>query len=157
MPPRKKRITKRILFQKTVEIMKPILNLSDWKLMVVFSHSARMKETATCEASPEYKVAKIKVNSAEMPSLTHEEIVSTAIHEMLHCVLWELGEWGYTLSKKDEHKLELSRRYEEAAVTNLEKIFLPLVSDVINDTLKQQNYYGVDLTFTEFEVLHDRG
>jgi hypothetical protein len=156
MPPRKKRITKKALFQKTIEIIQPILRLSDWKIMVVFSHSQRMKETATCEAAPEYKVAKIRLNSYEMPNLSHEEIVSTAIHEMLHCVLWELGEWGYKLSRKDETKLELSRKYEEAAVTNLEKIFLPLLEETINAELKVHGYYGVDLTFTDFGVSTER-
>lgn len=156
MPIRKKRITKKVLFQKTIEIMQPILNLSDWKILVIFSHSPRMKDTATCEALPEYKNAKIKINASQISALSYEEIVSTAVHEMLHCVLWELGAWGYTLSKKDEYKLELSRKYEESAVTSLEKIFVPLVSDRINDELKNQNYFGVDLTFTDFEVLHDR-
>lgn len=152
--PRKKRITKKVLFQKSIEIIQPMMRLSDWKIIVVFSSSQRMRDTANCEASPEYKVAKIRINSAEIPNLSHEEIVSTAIHELLHCVLWELGEWGYRLSKKDETKLELSRKYEEAAVTQLEKIFLPLMGDAINEGLKEQGYYGVDLTFTDFEVQH---
>jgi hypothetical protein len=132
------------------------MRLSDWKIVVVFSHSQRMRDTATCEAAPEYKVAKIRINSYEIPDLSPEEIVSIAIHEMLHCVLWDLGEWGYKLSKKDATKLELSRKYEESAVTNLEKIFRPLLEETINSELRAQGYYNVDLTFTDFGVQHDR-
>ena len=154
--PRKKRITKKVLFQKTVEIMQPILKLQDWKLIVVFSYSSRMKDTASCEASPEYKLAKIKANMNDISTLKHNEIVAVAIHEMIHCILWELGEWAETLSKKDTDKLELTRKYEEGAVTSFEKILLPIVTDRLNEELYAQGYYGVDLTFTDFEIQHDR-
>jgi hypothetical protein len=154
--PRKKRITKKVLFQKTVEIMQPILKLQDWKLIVVFSYSSRMKETAACIASPEYKLAKIKANMNDIGSLKHNEIVAVAIHEMIHCILWELGEWAETLSKKDADKLELTRKYEEAAVTSFEKILLPIVTDQLNSQLSAQGYYDIDLTFTDFEIQHDR-
>jgi hypothetical protein len=154
--PRKKRITKKILFQKTVEVSQPIMNLSDWKLIVSFSHSARMKDTAYCIASPEYKMAKIKVNYGQLRSLTHNEIVATALHEMIHCILWDLGSWAHALSKKDPQKSEITRKYEEGAVTALERIFVPLITDYLNDALCNQGYYDVDLTFTDFEVHHDR-
>lgn len=154
--PRKKRITKKILFEKTIEIMQPIMKLSDWKLMVVYSHSARMKNTAECEASPEYKIATIRLNYSDIKDLSHNEIVSVAIHEMIHCVLWELGDWALSLSKRDPHKLEISRKYEESTVTSFEKILLPLVTATLNKSLSQQGYSGVDLTFTDFEIQHDR-
>lgn len=153
---RKKRITKKVLFQKTVEILQPILNLTDWKIVVIFSYSKRMKATATCESFSEYKLAKIRMNHGELTRLTHNEIVSTAIHEMIHCILWDLGEWAHRLSKKDPEKIEITRRYEEGAVTAFEKILIPLITDQLNEVLKQQGYYGVDLTFTDFEVHHDR-
>lgn len=153
---RKKRITKKVLFQKTVEVMQPIMNLSDWKLVVTFSHSKRMRDTANCSASPEYKLAKIRMNYNELAQLSHNEIVSTAVHEMIHCVLWDLGEWAHRLSKKDTQKIEVTRKYEEGTVTAFEKILVPLVTDQLNDALKSQGYYGVDLTFTDFEVQHDR-
>lgn len=153
---RKKRITKKVLFQKTVEVMQPIMNLSDWKLVVTFSHSKRMRDIANCTALPEYKLAKIRMNYNELARLSHNEIVSTAIHEMIHCILWDLGEWAHRLSKKDPEKTEITRRYEEGSVTSFEKIILPLVTDKLNDILRSQGYYNVDLTFTDFEVRHDR-
>ena len=153
---RKKRINKKVLFQKTVEIVQPLLNLNDWKLIVTFSHSKKMRATANCTASPEYKIARIRMNYNELSGLTHNEIVSTAIHEMVHCILWDLGEWAHALSKKDPQKTEITRKYEEGAVTAFEKILVPLVTDKLNDALKSQGYYGVDLTFTDFEVQHIR-
>lgn len=153
---RKKRITKKVLFEKTIQIMQPIMKLDDWKILVVFSHSSRMKNTAECEASPEYKIASIILNYGEMKDLTHNEIVSVAIHEMIHCVLWELGDWALSLSKRDPHKLEISRKYEESAVTAFEKILLPLVATQLNNKLKTEGYNVVDLTFTDLEIQHDR-
>lgn len=153
---RKKRITKKVLFQKTVETVQPILNLSDWKLIVSFSHATRMKETAYCSAAPEYKMAKIKVNYSHLSGLSHNEIVSVVVHEMIHCILWDLGEWAHSLSKKDPQKSEITRKYEEGTVTSFEKILVPLITEQLNASLRSQGYYGVDLTFTDFEVRHDR-
>lgn len=153
---RKKRITKKVLFEKTVEILQPIMNLGDWKLIVSFSHATRMKDTAYCSASPEYKMAKIKVNYKHLGGLTHNEIVSVATHEMIHCVLWDLGEWAHNLSKKDPQKSEITRKYEEGSVTSFEKILVPLITERLNASLRSQGYYNVDLTFTDFQTYHDR-
>lgn len=152
----KKRITKKVLLAKTVEIMQPILQLSDWKIVLKISYSSRMKNTATCEALPEYKVAVIKINGNELSQLTHNEIVTTVIHEMVHCILWDLGSWAALLSKKDLHKLEITRKYEESTVTTLEKIILNLVADKLNKEIRQIGYNDIDLTFTDFDIQHDR-
>jgi hypothetical protein len=152
--PRKKRITKKVLFIKTIEMMQPILRLQDWKLVVKFSYSKKMKITAHCEALPEYKVAEITMNYNDLSGLTHNEIVCVAIHEMIHCVLWELGTWTSKLSGQNKFKLEVSRKYEEAAVTSLEKILLPLVTTKLNQFLKVQGYQDINLTFTDFMVEH---
>jgi hypothetical protein len=153
--PRKKRITKKVLFIKTIEMMQPILRLSDWKIIVKFSYSKKMKTTAYCEALPEYKVAEITMNHNHLSGLTYNEIVCVAIHEMMHCILWELGTWTSKLSGQNKFKIDVSRRYEEAAVTSLEKILLPLVTDRLNNLLKFQGYQGIDLTFTDFIVEHN--
>jgi hypothetical protein len=154
--PRKKRITKKVLFIKTIEMMQPILRLSDWKIIVKFSYSKKMKNTAYCEALPEYKVAEITMNHNDLSGLTHNEIVCVAIHEMMHCILWELGTWTFKLSGQNKFKMEVSRKYEEAAVTSLEKILLPLVTDKLNNLLKSQGYQDIDLTFTDFMVEHNK-
>lgn len=150
--PRKKRITKKVLFTKSVEILQPIMQLNDWKLVVTFTNSQRMKNLADCEASPEYKFAKIRVKLEHLKDLSHNEIVSTAVHEMTHCLLWNLGTWAGILSKKDAHKYEITRQYEESTVTTLEKIFIPLIADILNEELRMQGYSNVDLTFTDFAV-----
>jgi hypothetical protein len=152
--PRKKRITKKVLFVKTIEMMQPILRLNDWKIIVKFSYSKKMKNTAYCEALPEYKVAEITMNHSHLAGLTHNEIVCVAIHEMIHCVLWELGAWTSKLSGQNKFKLDVSRKYEETAVTSLEKILLPLVTDKLNQFLKYEGYQDVDLSFTDFMVEH---
>lgn len=140
-----KSITKRMLFVKSVETLQPILKLQDWKIAVVFSNSERMKESATCEAHTEYKFAKIIVNQQELKNLTHSEVVSIAIHEMSHCILWEFGEWAMSLADGDKYKTQYTRKYEESTITKLEHILLPLAGSMINQQLVESGYKPIPL------------
>lgn len=153
--PRKKRITKKVLFKKTVEILQPLIGLADWKLIVSFTYSEKAKWIADCTAHPEYKMAKIRLSVNNIKNLTLSEIVATAIHEMSHCLEWELVAFTEVLCKKDPVKLERTRQYEEQLATSLERILLPLFTDKLNTVLKEQGYCTVDLTFTDFEVRHE--
>lgn len=150
--PRKKRITKKLLFTKTVEIMQPLLGLSDWKLTIRFTK--RIKHTADCEAYPEYKEAIIRMNALKLPVLSQWDIVATACHEMMHCIVWPYSEFANDLCKKDTVKLEVSRKLEEGLVTNLEKIMMQSVVNAVVEVLDEQKYTGIDLTFTELQVRH---
>jgi len=152
--PRKKRITKKVLFAKAVEILKPWMNLQNWKIIVKFGSSTK-GFAAYCSAHPEYKLATIRVNTKELPRLTHNEIVAVAIHEMTHCILWELGNWAADLTK-DKHKIEIARRYEEQSVTNIEKILVPLLEPILNEALTAEGYELLDLTFTDFVIEHQK-
>lgn len=145
-----KRITKKTLFIKSVEIIKQWFQLQNWKISVKFVSS--MKNTAYCTADPEYKLASIHVNLTHIKTLTHHEVVATALHELLHCIVWPLGEWATRLSSKDKHKIEISRRYEEEVVTNLEQILIPLLREHINNKLIEEGYGAVNLKFTDFSV-----
>lgn len=147
-----KRITKKMLFIKSVEIIKTWFKLQDWKITVKCVKT--MKNTAYCTADPEYKIASIYVNMTHLKGLTHNEVVSTALHELLHCIVWPLGEWAVRLSAKDKHKLEITRRYEEEVVTNLERIILPLIQEQMNQKLLQEGYTAVNLEFTDFSINH---
>jgi hypothetical protein len=147
-----KRITKKVLFTKAVEIIKTWFKFQDWKITVKFVRD--MKHTAYCTVNPEYKIASIYVNMAQLKGLTHNEVVATALHELLHCIVWPLGEWATLLSNKDKHKIEITRRYEEEVVTNLERIILPLVQVQLNDKLLEEGYGTVNLEFTDFSVNH---
>jgi len=151
---RKKRITKKILFVKTVEILQPWLKLSDWKIIVRFS--PRMKMAADCEASPEYKEALIRANSQVLKELSSYEIISMAVHEMCHCLVWPLAEWTEDLCHRDADKLEMTRKIEEGLVTNLEKILTDMAVDIIQSALDEENYSPLDLTFKELHVYHER-
>lgn len=149
---RKKRITKKVLFAKTVEIMQPVLGLQDWKLIV--RYSTRMKDTADCEASPEYKEAIIRINMNDLKGLGYNDIVATAIHEMLHCVVWPLAAWAENLTKT-EQQMDICEQQEESLVTNLEKIMVPLASDLIQTELKACGYSNIDLEFVQLDVAHE--
>ena len=115
-----------------------------------------MKVTADCDASPEYKNATIRMNSKELSSLSNYDIIATAAHELMHCVVWPLGSWADTLSKKDVHKQELSRHFEETVVTSLERIILPLTVDQIRDDLIELGYDAIDVVFEEVNINHEK-
>lgn len=150
---RKKRITKKVLFAKTVQIMQPLLGLQDWKLIV--RYSTRMRDTADCEASPEYKEAVIRINLNDLKGLGYNDIVATAIHEMMHCIVWPLAAWAETLSRTDRD-MKICEDTEETLVTNLEKIIVPLASEVIQAELKTQGYLNIDLEFIQLDVAHEQ-
>lgn len=150
---RKKRITKKVLFVKTIEIIQPLLNLSDWKITIRFSN--RMRDAADCEASPEYKDALIRMNTKQLKQLEYQEVIATAIHEMMHCLVWPLATWTEDLCKRDESKLEMTRKLEEGLVTNLEKVLMNTASDYLQKQLNIEGYSNIDMVFTELEVLHE--
>lgn len=150
--PRKKRITKKVLFIKTIETVQPMLNLSDWKIIIKFTH--RMRNLADCDASPEYKEACIRVNTTYLKKMTYNEIISTAIHEMIHCIVWPLAEWAESLSIKDSNKLDVTRKLEESLVTNLEKVMMNLIPEHLQNQLNIDGYADVNMIFEELEVLH---
>lgn len=151
--PRKRRITKKVLFAKTVEILKPYLNLTEWKIIV--KYSSRMKFAADCDASPEYKEALIRVNTKSLTDLTHYEVMSMAAHEMIHCIVWPLAEYTEDLCKGDAQRLEMTRKLEEGLVTSLEKVMMNVAGELIQGHLTDEGYADVDLTPVEMTVTHD--
>jgi hypothetical protein len=151
--PRKKRITKKVLFAKTVEILKPYLTLTDWKIIV--RYSSRMKAAADCDASPEYKEALIRLNTKMLPDLTYYEVVSVAVHEMIHCIVWPLAEYTEDLCKKDAQRLEMTRKLEEGLVTNLERIIMNIATELVIEHLTDDGYASIDLTPVEMTIGHD--
>ena len=147
-----KRITKKVLFSKTVEILQPILQLDDWRIVVTYSRTMKKTDVASCQSWPEYKQAKIRLNLKRLKEFNDYEIISAAIHEMLHCITWPLAEWAEQLCKKDDQKLELTRKLDEGLVTNLEKVLGQLCKELVQTELKSQGYCDLDLTFENFDV-----
>lgn len=159
---RKKRITKRVLFAKTVEIMQPMLKLDQWKISVRFTkrlakRTAKDKDkdtVAQCTALPEYKEAVIRVHLDKIADLSYYEIVSMAIHECCHCIVWPLGDWAEHLCRGNTDKMKATETLEEGVVTSLERILTDLAADIIQEELSEQGYSNLDLIFKEFVVEH---
>jgi hypothetical protein len=148
-----KRITKRILFAKTVQILQPKLNLADWKIVVRFSPKLRPNNTiAYCQPLYEYKQASIKVNLTQLALLNHYDIVATAVHEMLHCITWPLVEWTETLCKKDSNKIDITRRWDESVITHLERVLTDMAYPLLQAELYAEGYADIDSTFDSFKV-----
>ena len=150
-----KRITKKVLFAKTIEILQPKLNLQDWRIVVKYSYNMK-KNLADCMAEPEYRQASIRLSLTQSKNYTHYEIIATAIHEMMHCVLWPLSQLTTDFSKKDAHKLELSRRTDEAVVTHLERVFTDMAVPYLREELIKQGYQDVIGDFENIRLSHDK-
>jgi len=140
---RQHRITKRRLYILVTNIIAPILNLSNWNIRVKFTR--QMKNLADCEASPEYKSAKIRVNLESIKELSYHEVVATALHELLHCHSWSLMTWAEQLSRTDKDKLEICRRMGEDLTTELEQVLFPLISPIVHNELRELGYVNIDV------------
>lgn len=146
----KKRISKKVLFSKTIEILQPLLNLNDWTIVVKYSRAVGTKQLATCEARPEYKQAIIRLYIKNLVNLNDYDVICTAIHEMCHCLAWPIVEWTEDLCKNDKEKLKVTQRLEEGLVTNLEKILGGLTGQILQSKLSEDGYRDLDLVFEKF-------
>lgn len=150
-----KRITKKLLFTKTIEILQPKLNLQDWRIVV--RYSTRIKNTiADCQAQPEYRQAVIRLNLAELKNHTPYEIVATAVHEMMHCVTWPLSQFTHDLCRNDKRKIELTRRTDEAIVTHLERAFTDMAIPYLQEQLAEQGYQPITGGFENIKLMNEK-
>lgn len=145
-----KRITKKMLFVKTVEIAQPLMGLGDWKIAIRFP--PKIKAAADCQAYPEYKQAAIRANLAIFKRLSHYEIIQTAIHEMTHCLLWPIVSWTEELCGKNKQKLEITRKLEESTVTEFEKLLTKLCMGKLQFELQQLGYEEIVTTTAAVQV-----
>jgi hypothetical protein len=148
-----KRITKKQLFVKTIEIAQSLIGLSEWKIAVRFP--VKMKGAADCQAHPEYKQAAIRANLTVFKRLSEYEIIQTAIHEMVHCLLWPLVDWTEELCRKNPQKLELTRKLEEATVTDFEKLLTKLCIEAVQTELVALGYERVTTAFASVQVVNE--
>ena len=64
------------------------LGMGHWNVRHNFKEH---KDIANADASPKYQEATIKFNTKEMRRLAKWEFEETIIHELVHCLLWELS------------------------------------------------------------------
>lgn len=153
---RKKRISKKVLFSKCVEILQPILGLHDWTIVVRYSHKIKTQEVASCEAYPEYKQAVIRLHIKKLSNFNDYDMIAIAIHEMCHCILWPIVEWTEDLCKHDKEKLKVTQRLEESTVTYLEKMLVPLTESILKTKLSEEGYRDLEIIFEKFKALTEK-
>jgi len=147
---RNRNITKRVLFTKTVQFMQHHLRLQDWRINVQFVEN--LKITADCEAHPEYKLAIIRADSKQLSMLSHYSVVSLAIHEMVHCIVWPLGDWASDLCVYDSVKMEMTRKLEESLVSTFERILTDLCVNSLQKQLTNEGYKNLNMKFDDIEI-----
>ena len=145
--PRYNHITKRKLCQISVAVLIPLLNLSEWNIKLRFTR--RLANIAECYAQPEYKKAEIVVHLIKLGKLSSKEVITMSLHELLHCITWEVTTWNARLSGTNEHRSEHSRQLDEHLQTDLERILYPLIESAVLSRLQMLGYKKLDLTTTQ--------
>jgi len=135
-----KKINRRQLYIKSAEILKPHLNLSNWTIKLRFVSTMGIRDLAEIDAYPEYKSAKIRINKNRLTECTHADIITTVIHELLHCHLWGFSAWAEQLCRKDPIKLEVCRLQEEGLITTFELMLYNILYPIIVGELEEQGY-----------------
>jgi hypothetical protein len=153
---RKRKISKRQLFAKTVEILQPILKLDSWQIKVVYNTKMSKAVLADCQVRPEYKMMNIRVNLEMLKQYNDYDVICTAIHEMVHSITWDLASWADQLCKGDKIKLEITRKYDESLVSAFERIIADLVADILKRRLEEDGYPELDLTFENLKKLYNK-
>lgn len=93
------------------------LGLSGWSITVELES---LEDRGQCEASPEYREAKIKFDPTRLEG---DDVEATVVHELLHCYVEPLANIPNTLT--DEPALrEWIRCEEEGLVTRLQQLIL---------------------------------
>jgi len=113
----KKEIQDKVL--KYLGIYSKMMGIEGWNILVCFKKLG-VDITATCEAEIEYYRATITFDSLKLEEQSDNTIRKTVIHELLHCLVWQLAEVAQHLAP-DEHK-EFIQKFEESTVTNLERM-----------------------------------
>lgn len=147
---RKRKISKKVLFAKTVEVLQPILRLNEWQIKITF-RKLNNKTLADCLPRAEYKSMSIRVNTDELKKYNDYDVICTAIHEMIHSLTSDLALWADELCKGDKAKLEITRKYEEALVSSFERIIGDLTIDILQDKLRNEGYPDLDLSFEKLK------
>jgi hypothetical protein len=102
------------------------LHLEGWKIGVTFEPDEKEESEASCLAQPEYAAAVVRFDLAKIHP---DEIDSYIVHELLHCHVWALANFGNSACADDPVKLEALRHHEESLVTSLERLVMALTKD----------------------------
>ena len=111
--------------QARVRFWKKRLGLTDWSFNLVYGKMDDEADAA-CSAQPEYRHAVLHFCLEQIPAAELDHYVA---HEMIHALVWPLGNVAQTLAGGDKAKEEWVRTEEEALVTALERLFVGMLAD----------------------------
>lgn len=111
-------------FERIVRRLVKPLHLDRWWITV---NGAPLGHRADCECSPEYTEATLTFDATKIKD---EDVISFAVHELMHCHVEGLAHVAELLAGEDSFKREMVRLEEERLTTALEKILTPLLAAV---------------------------
>jgi hypothetical protein len=110
--------------QARVRFWKKRLRLTDWAFKIEFGKIDDDETDAACSAQPEYRYCVLHFNLAHIPMAELDDFVC---HEMIHALVWPLGNAAHAMAAGDKTKEEWVRTEEEGLVTALQKLFVGML------------------------------
>ena len=108
--------------QARVRFWKKRLGLSDWSFKI--EYGPMEDADAACSAQPEYRHCILHFHLEAIPV---GELDNFVAHEMIHALVWGLGNAAHSLAAGDKSKEEWVRTEEEGLVTALERLFVGML------------------------------
>lgn len=108
---------------KRVRYWKNRLHLSHWMIVVECGEDTENHSDASCCASPEYLQATLRFDLDKVPP---DKVDAFVVHELCHCHVAALANFGNSACRNDPVKLEALRHHEELLVTTIERLVLAL-------------------------------
>lgn len=102
-----------------IEIYSKMIGIGGWDIVVGFKKLG-VDELGQCEAEVEYYRTVVTFDSVKLEEKDDTKIRKTVIHELLHCLVWQLAEVATHLAP-NEHK-EFIQSFEERVTTDLERM-----------------------------------
>jgi hypothetical protein len=120
---KKARTLSKALVMARCKQWRKVLHLEGWKIGINYEEDKEDQSEASCIAQPEYAAATLRFDLAK---IAPEDLDAYIVHEMMHCHVWALANFGTSACGDDPIKLEALRHHEETLVTSLERLVLAL-------------------------------
>lgn len=114
-------------FKQQVERLAKLFGLRDWDIVVEKTFDRGSNDQATCALNPVGKLATITLNMWNNDDSSSENVLKSAVHEVLHVLLAELS-WMHrdAVQGRDDEETQLSRyeSFEHGVINRLSHLLL---------------------------------
>lgn len=125
-------------FRQQVRLLSKLLGLHDWDIVVEKTLDRGSGDQAACALNPVGRLATVTLNMWNSDDASTENVRKSAVHEILHVLLAELG-WAYrsAIEGRDDYDQLINRyeSFEHGVINRLSYLMLDAPRADILDTL----------------------